>query len=110
MPGGGPTGFCGVNSVDDWLRRIHASKQEVWVVFFKKTSPRTSLCYNDAVEEALCFGWIDGLRRSIDGHRYMHRFSPRKPDSKWSPSNIERVRRMIDVIDPLARCKKLGMR
>lgn len=43
MPGGGPTGFCGVNSVDDWLRRNHASKQEVWVVFFKKTSPRTSL-------------------------------------------------------------------
>jgi hypothetical protein len=40
----------------------------------------------------------------------MHRFSPRKPDSKWSPSNIERVRRMLDVIDPLARCKKLGMR
>ncbi len=81
----------------DWLRRNHDSKPEVWVVFFKKTSPQTNLSYNDAVEEALCFGWIDGVKRSIDEHRYMHRFSPRKPDSKWSPSNRERVRRMLDA-------------
>lgn len=80
----------------DWLRRNHDSKPEVWVVFFKKTSPQTNLSYNDAVEEALCFGWIDGVKRSIDEHRYMHRFSPRKPDSKWSPSNRERVRRMLE--------------
>jgi uncharacterized protein YdeI (YjbR/CyaY-like superfamily) len=81
----------------DWLRKNHNSKPEVWVVFFKKTSPKTNLSYNDAVEEALCFGWVDGMKRSIDEHRYMHRFSPRKPDSKWSPSNIARVRRMLDA-------------
>ena len=81
----------------DWLRKNHDSKPEVWVVFFKKTSPKTNLSYNDAVEEALCFGWVDGMKRSIDEHRYMHRFSPRKPDSKWSPSNIERVQRMLDA-------------
>lgn len=85
------------NDWRSWLRRNHASAAEVWVVFFKKTAPRSNLSYNDAVEEAVCFGWIDGVKRSIDEHRYMHRFSPRKPDSKWSRSNMERVRRMVDA-------------
>jgi uncharacterized protein YdeI (YjbR/CyaY-like superfamily) len=81
----------------DWLRRNHALKAEVWVVFFKKTAPKSNLSYNDAVEEAVCFGWIDGVKRSVDEHRYMHRFSPRRPDSKWSRSNKERVQRMVDA-------------
>lgn len=81
----------------DWLRCNHASRAEVWVVFFKQTAPTSNLSYNDAVEEAVCFGWIDGVKRSIDEHRYMHRFSPRKPDSKWSRSNKERVQRMVDA-------------
>ena len=80
----------------DWLRRNHDSRAEVWVVFFKKTAPKSNLSYNDAVEEAVCFGWIDGVKRSVDEHRYMHRFTPRKPDSKWSPSNKERVQRMVE--------------
>ncbi len=69
----------------------------MWLIFFKQNAPRTNLSYNDAVEEALCFGWIDGVKRSVDEVRYMHRFSPRKPDSKWSQSNRERVRRMRDA-------------
>ena len=81
----------------EWLRENHAVASEVWVVFFKKTSPKNNLSYNDAVEEAVCFGWIDGVKRSIDEHRYMHRFSPRLPDSRWSPSNKERVRRMLEA-------------
>jgi uncharacterized protein YdeI (YjbR/CyaY-like superfamily) len=81
----------------DWLRKNHAAESEVWVVFFKKTAQMTNLSYNDAVEEALCFGWIDGIKRSIDERRYMHRFSPRKPGSKWSPSNKARVRRLLDA-------------
>jgi uncharacterized protein YdeI (YjbR/CyaY-like superfamily) len=81
----------------DWLRRNHASETEVWLVFFKKTAPKSNLSYNDAVEEALCFGWIDGVKRSVDEQHYVHRFSPRKPDSQWSPSNKERVRRMADA-------------
>lgn len=52
---------------------------------------------NDAVEEALCFGWIDGIKRSIDDEHYTHRFSPRKPDSRWSRSNKERVERLLDA-------------
>lgn len=70
---------------------------EVWLVIFKKNSPRTNLSYDDAVEEALCFGGIDGVKRSVDEGRYMHRFSPRKPDSKWSQTNKERVGRMRDA-------------
>jgi uncharacterized protein YdeI (YjbR/CyaY-like superfamily) len=81
----------------DWLRRNHASESEVWLVFFKKSAPKSNLSYNDAVEEAVCFGWIDGVKRSLDEHRHMHRFSPRKPDSQWSRSNKERVRRMVDA-------------
>ncbi len=93
-----------------WLCRNHASEADVWLVFFKKTAPRTNLSYNDAVEEAVCFGWIDGVKRSIDEHRYMHRFSPRRPDSKWSRSNRKRARRIEEALDLLARGKKLGMR
>lgn len=99
----------------DWLRCNHASEAEVWVVFFKKTAPKSNLSYNDAVEEAVCFGWIDGVKRSIDEHRYMHRFSPRSPGSKWSRSNKERAGRMLDAglmteagARTIARAKKTG--
>lgn len=78
-----------------WLETNHANETEVWLVFLKKHTRKPNLSYNDAVEEALCFGWIDGLKRSIDEDRYTHRFSPRKPDSKWSESNRERVRRLL---------------
>jgi uncharacterized protein YdeI (YjbR/CyaY-like superfamily) len=78
----------------DWLAANHAAKTEVWLVFYKRDAGKPTLSYNDAVEEALCFGWIDGVKRSIDGERYMHRFSPRKPDSKWSASNRARAERM----------------
>lgn len=80
-----------------WLQENHGSETEVWLVFLKKHTARPNLSYDDAVEEALCFGWIDGVKRSIDQDRYMHRFTPRKPGSKWSRSNKERARRMIDA-------------
>ena len=78
-----------------WLEEHHADEEEVWVVFLKKHTGRANLSYGDAVEEALCFGWIDGVKRSIDEDRYMHRFSPRKPDSPWSSSNVARVKRLL---------------
>jgi len=78
-----------------WLSDNHSTATDVWLVFFKKSSGKTNLSYNDAVEEALCFGWIDGIKRSIDDERYCHRFSPRKPDSNWSPSNKYRVEKLI---------------
>jgi len=78
-----------------WLKENHARETEIWLVFLKKTTGNPNLSYNDAVEEALCFGWIDGIKRSIDEERYMHRFTPRKTGSKWSKSNKERAERMV---------------
>jgi len=79
----------------DWLTNNHARETEVWLVFIKKHTGRANLSYGDAVEEALCFGWIDGIKRSIDQDRYEHRFSPRKPGSKWSATNKARVQRLL---------------
>jgi len=78
-----------------WLERNHARRAEVWLVFYKRHTGKPSVSYGDAVEEALCFGWIDGLKRSIDEARYEHRFTPRRPGSKWSALNEARARQMI---------------
>ena len=78
-----------------WLAENHESTTEVWLVFYKQGTGVATLSYNDAVEEALCFGWVDGLKKTLDDRRYMHRLSPRKPRSKWSASNIARVSRLI---------------
>src|SRR5579859_5767424 len=74
-----------------WLARHHASKPELWVGFHKRATGRPSLTWPQSVDEALCFGWIDGKRQSVDGNRYQIRFTPRKPSSKWSLVNIKRV-------------------
>ena len=80
-----------------WLAANHAAVREVWVVFYKKTAQRAgrpTLTYEHAVEEAICFGWIDGLKRRVDDERYANRFTPRKPDSRWSESNRTRLARL----------------
>jgi uncharacterized protein YdeI (YjbR/CyaY-like superfamily) len=78
-----------------WLRRHHRSEKEIWLVYYKAGSGRPRITYNDAVEEALCFGWIDSTVRRLDENRFAQRFSPRKPKSKYSPANRERLRRLI---------------
>lgn len=78
-----------------WLQQNHATCNEVWLAFCKKHTGKSSVAYRDSVEEALCFGWIDGLRKRIDEERYAHRFTPRKPNSKWSPLNISLAEKMI---------------
>jgi uncharacterized protein YdeI (YjbR/CyaY-like superfamily) len=77
-----------------WLEANHGTQAEIWLVFWKRHTGRATLTYGEAVEEALCFGWIDGVRRSIDAKRYMHRFSPRRLASRWSPTNRKRAERM----------------
>ncbi len=79
----------------NWLENNHAIETEVWLVFLKQHVGRASVTYSEAVEEALCFGWIDGVKRSIDEDRYMHRFTPRKADSRWSKSNKERAQHFL---------------
>ena len=75
----------------DWLEANHASADEVWVGFHKKGSGRAGVTYAEAVEEALCFGWIDGLTRGRDEGSYVQRFTPRRPGSNWSLVNIAKV-------------------
>jgi uncharacterized protein YdeI (YjbR/CyaY-like superfamily) len=78
-----------------WLQKNHARKDQVWLVYYKKATGKQSITYKESVEEAICFGWIDGLKKRIDDERYCHRFSPRKESSKWTPTNIEIAERMI---------------
>jgi uncharacterized protein YdeI (YjbR/CyaY-like superfamily) len=78
-----------------WLQRHHTSADGVWLRFAKKHATTPSPSYNDAVEEALCFGWIDGLVRPCDSSCYEQRFTPRKPRSGWARSNKIRVERLM---------------
>ena len=79
-----------------WLSANHQSESEVWLIFYKKASGEPSLEYETAVEEALCFGWIDSIIKKIDDHRYARKFTPRKDNSKWSESNKKRIAKLID--------------
>jgi uncharacterized protein YdeI (YjbR/CyaY-like superfamily) len=77
-----------------WLARNHKSESEVWLVFYKRHTGQPSIEYDDAVCEALCFGWIDSLIRRLDDDRYARKFTPRKPGSRWSTANRERYARL----------------
>ncbi len=78
-----------------WLQKHYRSKDNVWLIYYKKPTGKPSVPYVDAVEEALCFGWIDGQIKSLDKEKYMQRFTPRKPSSNWSVVNIERAKKMM---------------
>jgi uncharacterized protein YdeI (YjbR/CyaY-like superfamily) len=67
-----------------WLAKHHGSESAVWLVFHKRHTGRPSVGYDDAVEEALCFGWVDSLIKRLDDARYARKFTPRKPGSQWS--------------------------
>jgi uncharacterized protein YdeI (YjbR/CyaY-like superfamily) len=79
-----------------WLEANHARATELWVGFYKKDSGKPSITWPQSVDEALCFGWIDGIRKSIDDVSYKIRFTPRKPRSIWSAVNIKRTQELID--------------
>jgi uncharacterized protein YdeI (YjbR/CyaY-like superfamily) len=79
-----------------WLSANHDRAEGVWVKCAKKGSPTPSVTYDEAVEEALCFGWIDGQIRRFDEHFYLQRFTPRRPRSKWSQLNREKATRLIE--------------
>ena len=79
-----------------WLADNHASEKEVWLAYYKKHTGKASVTYMDSVKEALCFGWIDGLKKRIDDEQYTHRFTPRRASSKWSPLNIRLAKELIE--------------
>jgi uncharacterized protein YdeI (YjbR/CyaY-like superfamily) len=85
------------NRVDwrKWLKKNYKTEKEIWLVYYKKTSGKPRIEYNDAVEEALCFGWIDSTVKKIDDERFAQRFSPRNPKTGYSQSNKERLGRLI---------------
>ena len=78
-----------------WLKKHHKSTAELLVGFYKKGSGRPSITWPESVDEALCFGWIDGVRRSLDDESYTIRFTPRRPGSNWSLINIRKVEALI---------------
>ena len=78
-----------------WLAKNHNKEKEIWLIYYRKSSGKPRMPYNDAVEEALCYGWIDSIQKGIDGERFAQRFTPRKPKSNLSEANRERIRRLI---------------
>ncbi|HET6670203.1 MAG TPA: YdeI/OmpD-associated family protein [Pyrinomonadaceae bacterium] len=91
VPEPAPTFFKTPTDFRKWLSRHHAGETELWVGFYKKDSGKPSLTWPESVDEALCCGWIDGIRKSIDETSYKIRFTPRRPRSIWSAVNIRRV-------------------
>lgn len=78
-----------------WLEANHDARNELWVGYHKKATGKPSITWEESVDEALCYGWIDGLRRSIDAESYMNRFTPRRKGSHWSRVNLGRVEALI---------------
>lgn len=90
-----PRFFATPRELRRWFAAHHADAGELWIGFWKKGVERPSVSYDEAVEEALCFGWIDGIVRRVDEASYMHRFSPRTARSPWSRLNLARARRLL---------------
>jgi len=94
-----PTFFAGADDFRAWLEKHHDTETEVFVGFYKKATGKQTMTWSEAVDEALCFGWIDSVMRRIDEERHMQRFTPRKRGSNWSKVNIAKV----------AKLKKAGL-
>jgi uncharacterized protein YdeI (YjbR/CyaY-like superfamily) len=89
----------------DWLSKNHAAEAGIWLIFYKKGTTRPTIAYEAAVEEALCFGWIDSIIKKIDAAKYARKFTPRSDNSKWSPLNKKRANKMIKE----GRMTKVGL-
>jgi uncharacterized protein YdeI (YjbR/CyaY-like superfamily) len=90
-----PTFFRGPSDFRKWLERNHAREDELWVGLYKKGSGKPSITWPEAVDEALCFGWIDGVRKSFAADSYVIRFTPRRPGSIWSAVNTKRAQELL---------------
>jgi len=94
--------FASQKAFRKWLEKNHATATELWVGFYRADSGRGGLTYKEALDEALCFGWIDGVRKKVDEESYTNRFTPRKAKSYWSAVNTKRFRELqeLGVIAP----------
>jgi uncharacterized protein YdeI (YjbR/CyaY-like superfamily) len=86
--------FASLEEFRAWLEEHHERATEVWIGYWKKHTGKPSLTWSQAVDEALCFGWIDGVLRRVDDERHIQRFTPRKPTSNWSAVNIAKVEQL----------------
>lgn len=101
-----PTFFQTPADFRRWLEQNYASKTELWVGFHKKGSGRPSMTWPESVDEALCFGWIDGIRKRLDAESYVNRFTPRKAGGNWSSINTRRAKELIST----GRMQPAGLR
>jgi uncharacterized protein YdeI (YjbR/CyaY-like superfamily) len=92
-----PTFFAAPAAFRTWLEEHHQTAQELWVGFYKTSSGKPSITWPEAVDQALCFGWIDGVRKGIDDASYTIRFTPRKPQSIWSTVNVKRAQELAQL-------------
>lgn len=81
----------------EWLQENHRSRQGIWLICYKKETNKPTICWSDAVEEALCFGWIDSTRKTLDSEAFIQFFSRRKPKGTWSKVNKEKIAHLIEV-------------
>jgi uncharacterized protein YdeI (YjbR/CyaY-like superfamily) len=88
--------FREASDLRTWLSIHHASEKELEVQIFKKTSELPSITWNECVIECLCFGWIDGRKKSVDGESYLQRITPRRTKSKWSKTNVKHAERLME--------------
>jgi uncharacterized protein YdeI (YjbR/CyaY-like superfamily) len=97
--------FATANAFRRWLEKNHARSAELWVGFHKRATGKKSITYAEALDQALCFGWIDGVRKSVDATSYTIRFTPRKPKSNWSPVNVRHANRLLGagLMHPVGR-------
>jgi uncharacterized protein YdeI (YjbR/CyaY-like superfamily) len=100
------TFFKSANECRRWLERNHHKATELWFGFYKKKSGKRGITYQEALDEALCFGWIDGLKKSVDEDSYTLRFTPRKPKGIWSVVNTKRA----EELGKLGRMKPAGLK
>src|SRR5436309_10975426 len=92
-----PAFFASPSELRAWFEQNHETTQELWIGFYKTSSGKPSITWPESVDQALCFGWIDGVRRRIDDVSYSIRFTPRKPRSIWSTVNINRVAELTNL-------------
>jgi uncharacterized protein YdeI (YjbR/CyaY-like superfamily) len=97
-----PKFFTSPSGFRKWLEKNHDKAQELWVGFYKKSTGKPSITWPEAVDQLLCFGWIDGIRKSVDDISYTIRVTPRKPRSTWSAINIKRVKELtkLELMQP----------
>ena len=101
-----PIFFKSPSEFQKWLKKNQDKVQELWIGFYKKDSVKKGMTYLEALDEALCYGWIDGIRKSLDKNSYVIRFTPRKPKSIWSQINIKRAEELIEA----GRMKPSGLK